>query len=788
MRRIASNFRVRFTLCTLVLAVIAALIYTIPVLATPSFQITNDLMVLTLSPGQSYSVPITITDVSSNEPMNPKIEVDGLGEALDGSTLAVPASQDTSPFSARNFCSVDKNTISIQPGGSQTVTVTVSVPAGTQPSEYYAAVYIYNQPSSTDTTGIQTGSIVPVLLTVPGFTASQSATMSGPTVPQTAAGQTITTTSLLQNTGNCRISAASDTFTLYNSAGTQVAQTVIPLASPSILPNYSRQFVASFSGQPTGNYTVKSTITLGNGASLAAQTVSLNVVQTTTSNQTTAPTISSFTPTSGGSGTQVTITGTGFTNATGVGFGGVAAASFTISSGTQIIATVGNGSNGAVTVTGPGGTATSSGNFTFTPMPVISSFSPISAGSNMTVTISGNNFTGATAVTFGGANAASFNVQSATQITAVVGTGTTGVIKITTPNGVATSTGTFTFAAAPTIGSFSPSTGGSGTSVIINGTNFTGATAVTFGGTNAASFTVQSATQINAIVDGGATGNISITTPGGTVTSSGSFTFNSAATSTTKTTTTATKTASGATTPLNLTSLTPLTITTGNLNSITSANGNQNGNKTGIDSSSLLDFHINDGDSPQGDASTQDGVIVNLTGVSGSGDIIIAKYLGEPSDSAAFDDNVMNGGTGHSAMKFVYVQIKGYVSGTGHVTVSYPDSESGAFSPGSLILAYYFNNRWNLCTNMMDSVVNHTISGDVPVYAMLNGAAIGVGGTATGTTVAGLPVNGQSNNSGSGISWSAVAIVIGAVAVTGIVVIVLVEMKKRKIRQAGVDK
>ena len=110
------------------MAIIGALIFTTPVLAAPSFQITNDLMVLTLSPGQSYSVPITVTDVSSNEPMNPKIAVDGLGEALDGSTLAVPASQDTSPFSARNFCSVDKNTISIQPGGSQTVTVTVSVP------------------------------------------------------------------------------------------------------------------------------------------------------------------------------------------------------------------------------------------------------------------------------------------------------------------------------------------------------------------------------------------------------------------------------------------------------------------------------------------------------------------------------------------------------------------------------------------------------------------------------------------------------------------------------------
>jgi hypothetical protein len=148
----------------------------------------------------------------------------------------------------------------------------------------------------------------------------------------------------------------------------------------------------------------------------------------------------------------------------------------------------------------------------------------------------------------------------------------------------------------------------------------------------------------------------------------------------------------------------------------------------------------------------------------------------------------MNGGTGNSAMKFVYVQIKGYLSGTGHITVSYTDSEASAFSPGSLILAYYFNNRWNLCTNTMDSVVNHTISGDVPVYAMLNGAVIGVGGTSISNTIAGIPVNIQNNNSGSGISWSAVAIVIGAVAVTGIVVIVLVETKKRKIRQAGVDK
>src|SRR3989454_929734 len=77
---------------------------------------------------------------------------------------------------------------------------------------------------------------------------------------------------------------------------------------------------------------------------------------------------------------------------------------------------------------------------------------------------------------------------------------------------------------APTITSFAPTSGPVGTPVTITGTNFTGASAVRFNGTSA-NFTATSSTSISATVPSGATtGPLSVTTPGGTATSTSSFT------------------------------------------------------------------------------------------------------------------------------------------------------------------------------------------------------------------------------------------------------------------------
>jgi len=79
--------------------------------------------------------------------------------------------------------------------------------------------------------------------------------------------------------------------------------------------------------------------------------------------------------------------------------------------------------------------------------------------------------------------------------------------------------------APPGVGTLTPTSGPVGTTVTINGSHFSGATAVRFNTTAATSFTVVSDSQITATVPTGATtGAVSVTTPAGTGSSSGVFT------------------------------------------------------------------------------------------------------------------------------------------------------------------------------------------------------------------------------------------------------------------------
>lgn len=221
------------------------------------------------------------------------------------------------------------------------------------------------------------------------------------------------------------------------------------------------------------------------------------------------PRVISITPNNGVNGTSIAIFGTNFNGATAVSFGETAASSFTVNSNSSITAIVGNGASGDVAVTNNYGRGKIAG-FIYKGPPTISSFTPTTADSGVIVTIKGTNFTDISAVQFGGIPAKSYTVVSPTTIEAKVNTGSSGNITVTNLYGTAT-LGSFIYA-APIISSFTPTNGGLGDTIVINGTNFNAVKAVYFGNAAVQSFSIISPTQIKAVLSGGASGSVTVQT------------------------------------------------------------------------------------------------------------------------------------------------------------------------------------------------------------------------------------------------------------------------------------
>ena len=141
------------------------------------------------------------------------------------------------------------------------------------------------------------------------------------------------------------------------------------------------------------------------------------------------------------------------------------------------------------------------------------------------MTITGGNFTGATAVDFGSTPATNVTVVTASKITATAPAGT-GTVDVTVTNSNGTSATSsadqFTYEGKPTITDVSPASGtlGGGTTVTITGTNLAAQALVDFGSVAA---TIKSNTPTQIVVTspaGTGTVDIVVTDPGGTSTTS----------------------------------------------------------------------------------------------------------------------------------------------------------------------------------------------------------------------------------------------------------------------------
>ncbi len=238
------------------------------------------------------------------------------------------------------------------------------------------------------------------------------------------------------------------------------------------------------------------------------------------------PTLTAVSPDAGpiAGGTTVTLTGSGFRAGMSVTFGGVAATGVAVTSATQATVSTPAHAAGTVTVvvTTPGGSVTNS--YTYVVPPTLTAVSPdagpIAGGT--TLTLSGGGFRTGMTVTIGGLPATGVDLISATQLTVVTPEHPAGAVSVTvtTPGGSASMGNSFSYLAAPTLGSVAPAAGptAGGTTVTLSGASFRAGMQVTVGGLPATGVSVSpGGTQLTAVTPAHGPGlvNVSVTTPGG---------------------------------------------------------------------------------------------------------------------------------------------------------------------------------------------------------------------------------------------------------------------------------
>jgi IPT/TIG domain len=252
-----------------------------------------------------------------------------------------------------------------------------------------------------------------------------------------------------------------------------------------------------------------------------------------------APTVAQLTPASGPTtgGTSVTINGANFLGSA-VTFGGVPAASVSVTSSTSIVAvTPLRSTTGAVpvVVTNSDGQSVTFSSFTYTtPGPSIASVSPATGPTSggTPITITGTGFVAGATVTVGGNPAGQVNVVNSTTITAIAPLGPSNGespihnfdVVVTNPDGTKiTKSGAFQYTFPPVnITSLTPgaSLPAGGVEVTITGAGFNSAivSTVTFGGVAATNVRVVDAITMKVTAPAHAAGTVDVVVNGATLT------------------------------------------------------------------------------------------------------------------------------------------------------------------------------------------------------------------------------------------------------------------------------
>lgn len=231
-------------------------------------------------PGQTYSHTMTITSNTDNPPLEISVAAAGLGQQPDGSIVEEDASSDYSQYSAREYIQeIDTTTFTLEPGQSQQVTATITIPEDVGEGSRYANIYISSAPISGGELGIRFAVNVPVVLTVSRTQMGRTGRITDVSASETPEGDLTIRTAFL-NDGNTHYKAYNQVI-VRDADGNFVAAASGDVSIASLIPTFERLFALSpRTGDdqvlPEGDYGIESSVMLPDGTLLDRATSSVH--------------------------------------------------------------------------------------------------------------------------------------------------------------------------------------------------------------------------------------------------------------------------------------------------------------------------------------------------------------------------------------------------------------------------------------------------------------------------------------------------------------------------------
>jgi hypothetical protein len=252
-------------LCLITL--LSILISITPVMA--SMTLTGVKFMENAAPNTTVTFPMTLSLSPNDTATTYQITVFGFNNTPEGNYIGINPPLDTSVYSARPFLTLDADNVTVKPGESKTVTATLKVPE-TATGGLYALINIHPRSSDiTSGTSVVTAMNVPVMITI-----TNTSQVKNGRIDKIETDTHGNFTTYITNTGNIHYYGISNTISIVNESGAQVAQSTSESLITAVVPGGSVKISQHMTlNLPSGTYKANAYMIDSNKTVIATGTV-----------------------------------------------------------------------------------------------------------------------------------------------------------------------------------------------------------------------------------------------------------------------------------------------------------------------------------------------------------------------------------------------------------------------------------------------------------------------------------------------------------------------------------